>query len=349
MRRYGVVGLVCLVVGCTPSEEPVEAVDAAEDSMAIDSTAGDSAMNDSAAPDTLAEDTAADTTPVDSAIAETTADTTTADVADSAVADSVVIDSTADTTEAAVDSTASDTAMDTATDTATDTAMDTIDAPATTACGAPPYASLDPLSAFLVSTSMSPITISANICPATKIVVNPDEKKFMDVTKGVPFFLTGTQTGSLPGFTPEYNLPVALTTKLPAGVVIFDTSLPPSLANPAWDATTMAFLHMGKPAVKSGATAPCDTVDGITYAVTGHPEAVFKYTGDGTTTNNKGTAYATIVTTGTAASPEYVTITASKPSCAMGPSTTAAILLTGRIPVAKGHSNVNAEFMVANP
>jgi len=221
---------------------------------------------------------------------------------------------------------------------------------ATPTCGAAPHAKLEPLGSLIavMGGSTSPVTVSANICPATTVVMNVGETKSMNVTKGVPFFLTGSQLGSMPSLGPEYNIPVALTTALPAGVIMYSDGAPAVLANPAWDPATMGFIHLGSPRVKSGSTAPCNTVDGITYAVTGHPEAVIRYEGNGAATNTEGTAFLTIVTTGTAGSPEYLTITATKAGCTLALQPIAAILNTGRVPAATGRSSTHAGFEIRN-
>lgn len=321
---------------------------AADSGSVADSTASDTTTPDTTTdPDTTAPDTdmpadSASETPADSSVADSVTDA----VLDTKVADTTVADTTvADTTVA--DTTVADTAVaDTA---VADTAVVETSDGGTPNCGAAPYLAFDPLSAVLPVTGgpATPITISANICPATTVVVAKDEKKSMNVPKGVPFFLTGSQTGSLPGFSPEYNLNPGLMMKLPSFVVMWPTIAPATLANPAWDPATMGFIYLGI-GTKSGATAPCDTKAGATFIITGHTEAVFKYTGGGTTTDTEGLAWATIVTTGTAASPEYTTVTATKPGCTVSRPLVFTFLATGRIPFAKGTSTLPGDLEISN-
>ena len=74
----------------------------------------------------------------------------------------------------------------------------------------------------------------------------------------------------------------------------------------------------------------------MTYTLVGHPEAVIKYIGGGTSTASTGVAAAwiSLVTTGTLAAPEYVTITQTKAGCRVDLNGAEKLFLTGRAAVA---------------
>ena len=139
-----------------------------------------------------------------------------------------------------------------------------------------------------------------------------------------------------------------ITVVAPEGSVVNATY--PATVDPAWSSTTKALIHVLINATKGGATAPCDDKSGVTFAVTGHPEAVVKYPNNGTSTGSGGDAKATItiVTTGTKSVPEFVYVTATKGSCALGLNGADQLFLTGRTPVAINTVTSGVGFEISN-
>jgi hypothetical protein len=329
MRRSSWVSLCALVLaacGSGDEETPAVADSGAVDSATVDSSSPDtSTPTDSETPDTATPDSMM----TDSVVAETTADTTTTDT----IAADITPDVVADT---AVDSMVADTPSD---------------APAGVNCGTAPYLSFDPLSAAnITGTNMSDVTVTGNICPATKVIVPLGGMKVMNVQKATPLFIIGTKTGSMTTFSPEYNINAAFPlAKAPLTVGMFATDAPTTLADPAWSAATKAFFYFT--ITSSTGSGACSMKDGVTVSVTGHSEAVLKYGGGGTSTGAGGSSHGwgTIVTTGTEASPEYATLVATKAGCkvTLGGSV-GSFVLSGRMPFARGAATVGIGYEITN-
>lgn len=124
----------------------------------------------------------------------------------------------------------------------------------------------------------------------------------------------------------------------------------PATVNPAYNPSTMATINVLINSTKNGSTAPCVDKAGVTFAVTGHPEAVIKYPNNGTATGSGGDAKAsiTIVTAGTESAPEYVYVTATKAGCALGLNAADKLFLTGRTPVAINAVTSGVGFELSN-
>jgi hypothetical protein len=192
--------------------------------------------------------------------------------------------------------------------------------------------------------------VTTNICPTTSISVPYQGQAKISVQRNTPFFFIGTQTGNLTSFTIENNITVGLLPTIAALLPMFPPSYP-ATQDATWNSGTKAIIHALINATKSGATGSCIDKSGVTFAVTGHPEAVIKYPNNGTSTGSGGDAKATIsiVTTGTVAAPEFVTVTATKSGCALGLSSTDKLFLTGRTPVAINVVTSGVGFEIGNP
>jgi hypothetical protein len=328
---------VALVMGCTPSDEstPVEPV--SEDAIA-DSTS-DTSTIDSTLPDTTTEDTESlATLGVDSTSPDTTTDVLVDSAKDTATTDSTTDTAVADTVMA--DTAMADTAMaDTAFDVVTDGAL---------SCGSAPYQLYDPVSAYMpTGMPTTDVTISTNICAGGAVVVPYMKTRTMNVQQKTPFFWIATQTGSAPLLSPEGNISIAVFAKLGFSAVMLPTSYM-TIKNPAWDPTKHAVIEVMVNA--STGTGACAAKDGVVYTVVGHPEAVINYGAGATATRPGGDAGAwiTIVTTGTLAAPEYITLTQTKPGCTVGLTASDKVFLTGRAPVAIGYRTATMTGEVTN-
>src|SRR5205814_408143 len=123
----------------------------------------------------------------------------------------------------------------------------------------------------------------------TSVAIPYNKTTTMSVQKRVPFFLIGTQAGSLTTFTRELNIRVDVFAKLPAGLLVFAPTYP-KVVNPAWDETKMALIHALVSSTKQGSAAPCNDKAGVTFSIVHHPEAVVKYGGNGSSTGSGGDA-----------------------------------------------------------
>jgi hypothetical protein len=194
------------------------------------------------------------------------------------------------------------------------------------------------------------VTFTASICNTTVVVPNGTQGQ-MCVQKDVPFYFTATQTGYLTALTNEYEISLSFPDfPLLAAPWMFPPSIPLTY-DPAWDPAQKAFIRTFVGRSKSGSTAPCDTRAGVTFAVTGHPEAVVAYGGGGTSTGSSAsdaTGYISIVTTGTLAAPEFVTVTATESGCTLSRDPTASLIYTLRSPVARGVATTDWGWEVGN-
>ena len=211
-------------------------------------------------------------------------------------------------------------------------------------CGSAPYQCFDPVMATL---NAGAVNVTTNICPGTNISVPDQGSSQIRVQRAVPFFFIGTDSANLTAFTPEFNISVGLLAKMPAGFMMIAPTIPPAI-DAGWNAGTKAYIGVLVSSTKSGATAPCNVKSGVTFAVTGHSEAVVHYDGGGSSTNTTSAAQMTIVTTGTVAAPEYVIVTATKSSCVLGLEASAALFSTGRAPVAINVATSTVAFEISN-
>lgn len=195
----------------------------------------------------------------------------------------------------------------------------------------------------------TPVSVTGNICAPNSVEIPFQGMVGFDVQKKVPYFLIGTQVGSLPSLTIENNIQIDAFPTIGASFIVVGPTYPP-IVNPAWDAATMAMFRVSVTSTKSGATAPCNDKSGVTFTVPNHPEAVVKYGGNGTSTGGGGDANAwiTVVTNGTLQAPEYVTVVATKPSCVVALEASAGFFITGRIPVAINASTAELGLEISN-
>ena len=336
--------VTCLSIGCNGGDS-APAVEPAETAVA-DSSASDIATDTTTTPDTSpADDTSAeDTQPPDTTVV---ADTTTADTAaDTKIADTTIVDT------AVVDTAVTDTAVtDTAKSDVSDAVMDiATDAASSLNCGSAPYQLFDPLAAWIVvDTPKTDVIVSANICPATNVVIPYKVNRTINVQRSVPFFFVATHTGSLQTLSAEYNVTVSLFPKLIFQAVMLPPTFPLEKVDPAWDATKKAAVHVWVNRA-SGAGA-CSSTGDVTLSVPGHPEAVVAYEGGGTATPATGaaTAWISLVTTGTVSAPEYITVTYTKAGCKVDLTGADKLYLTKRAPVAINTLTYQLAGEVMNP
>lgn len=209
-------------------------------------------------------------------------------------------------------------------------------------CGSAPYARANVAGNVLLATPTSDITVTGSLCTGTQLVIPAKTGKLFDVPNLKAIYFKATQAGSYNGLSPEYKLDkdgiVEQAFKWePVNVLMIANTTDYTLLDPGWNTGTHAVIIVGT-AKADGGTNTCANVGGVTYTVTGHNEAIVKYSGNGTSTPSD-TGYATIFlnTTGTFTSPELVTIAGAKTGCAVkitgfasgGPLTNQ----TGNIPV----------------
>ena len=210
-------------------------------------------------------------------------------------------------------------------------------------CGAAPYAHANVAGNVLLATPTSDITVTGSLCNGTQLIVPAKGSKLFDVPNLTPIYFKATQTGSYNGLSPEFKLDKdGLVEQIfkweYVNVMMVATTTDYTLVDPGWSTGTHAVIIVGT-AKADGGTNGCANVGGITYTVTGHNEALVKYSGNGTSTPSD-TGYASIFlnTTGTFASPELVNIVGTKAGCSVKISGFASggpiVNQTGKIPVA---------------
>jgi hypothetical protein len=342
MRCIQVVTGVCVVLGVMGCGGD----DASPSQPAADSSTTDTSVADTQKPDvgvvpdaSTGDTAAADTAQIPDALADSsTHDAADASVADSAVADGTVADTNVAETTVPDDAIADATVVDEGTD-----ALTVVN------CGSSPYQAFDPLVALIVvDTPKTAVTITGNICPETTLDIPYMQMRAMNVQRNAPFFFIATQTGSLINLSREFNVTVSAFAKLPYQATMYPPTFPVGI-DPAWDSNTKALLSVVVNST-SGSGA-CNAKDGVSYSVVNHPEAVIAYKNGGTSTSAGGDAYAwiSLVTTGTVAAPEYVTITQTKAACKVDLNGADKLFVTGRAPIAVNAVTVGLSGEVMNP
>jgi hypothetical protein len=203
------------------------------------------------------------------------------------------------------------------------------------------------------ATVYASLTNNLSLCSGTKVIIPAPftAKGPLEVQGGVPFFFAATQAESVPSLSGEYNINPAIVGRLPDlpyTAALYGSAVPATMM-PSFIPATSAFLVvvMGK---KSGGTAPCDDTGGVVFTIAGHTIAtdlVIKYQANGvTSTGSPSTAGGqlwntmTLVTTGTVAAPEFVTVVGTKAGCTVGLDSQSALFYSGRVPVAKGAASI---------
>ena len=226
------------------------------------------------------------------------------------------------------------------------------DVDASAACGTGPFQAFDPLMAQIAAgTPMTAVTVATNICTATATIPFGGVSS-LSVPSNTPFFFIATQAGNLPTFTSEKKITFNGIPKIGQQLTMLATSYAVAV-DPAWDPATHALLNVITNAATG--TGICSAKDGISYTVVNHPGVVIRYEHGGTTStgpsNGGGDSLGTwfsIPTTGTMASPEYVTITQTKAGCTVGPTNADKLFITGRAPIARGVVTIGLNGEVAN-
>ncbi len=210
-------------------------------------------------------------------------------------------------------------------------------------CGAAPYVTLG-IVVRQIATGSGPGTpvagagVSASLCPGTVATSAADGTVTAQITKGAPFFARLEAM--------NYATTLIAEMQFDADKSGIDAPLPPSLFTalvPSFGPTKTAIV-VGVTADVKDAGA-CGAVDGITFAVDGHPEArITYYTNDaipqattGTTTTAAGRAAITGLTAGAP-----VSLTATKPGCIVE---FARAPYTGRVPLEAGALSLVPGFL----
>jgi len=271
--------------------------------------------------------------------------------ADAALADAVVADTQA-ADAATTDANVTDATIGNATVTdATVTDSGTDSSTPTVTCGVLGDQVFDPIKPFVgLSNSTADVTVLANVCAGPALVIPYNGTSTLTIPRNTPFFFQGTQAGNMPTLSRENNVKSNVFPKLAHEVLL----LPESYAvqkDPTWTSATKALLRVIVNA--STGSGACSTKDGVSYTVVNHPEAVISYAGGGTTATGTGTdafgSWISIVTTGTLAAPEYVTITQTKAGCKVAPNGADLLFSTGRAPIAAGALTSLLNGEVTNP
>lgn len=145
--------------------------------------------------------------------------------------------------------------------------IDASDGPRATACTAPPFFDFTAHVKETDGPQIPNATVSFSTCPGFNLTTDADGAASTQVTQGVPYspiYYANGHIGVIGAESPgasDTSVSVALPRSTQTDVI------------PGYD--------KGKPFIQitllaSGA-APCDKVDGVTLAVTGHPEAVVQY------------------------------------------------------------------------
>ncbi|MEO6419697.1 MAG: hypothetical protein ABIP39_09840, partial [Polyangiaceae bacterium] len=164
-----------------------------------------------------------------------------------------------------------------------------------TACGTSPYVTVGIVVSGVALMPPAPLVqgavLTSPLCPGVSLTSAADGTMTGRITQNVPFYGRVEAKAYAKTLTPEQLFKVDT-----PGVAL---TLPPSLLTaliPNYSATsTTIFLNM----FKDGGHGPCNALDGTTFDVTGHPEAVVTYfsadavpvatTGTSTTTGGKAT------------------------------------------------------------
>jgi hypothetical protein len=248
----------------------------------------------------------------------------------------------------AADTSVADTSVtDAGVDAADEAAVD-----ASAACGTGPFQVFDPLLAQIAAgTPMTAVSVATSICTATATIPFGGTST-LSVPSNTPFYFIATQAGNLTTFSSEKKITFNGLPKVGQQFTMLAASYAVAV-DPAWDPATHALLNVIVNA-STGAGA-CSAKDGVSYTVANHAGVVIRYEHGGTTatgpSNGPGDSLGTwisIPTTGTLASPEYVTITQTKAGCTVGPTNADKLFITGRAPIARGVVTIGLSGEVAN-
>lgn len=196
-------------------------------------------------------------------------------------------------------------------DTTTRDAAAETDAPAIVNCGSAPYAFASlTINEYASAKPLPGTKIVYSSCASTPFVTDADGKSVVGVSTGTPFYLTFTNDAEIPYIIEEVSLDKSLVT----GFSLIPTALEAIITG--WSSTTPTLLIQ---TAIDGALGACATRSGVTYAVTGHPEAKIVYLKDGTpptedpTMTSTGSTGLALVSGLPAAS--WVSITGIKTGC----------------------------------
>jgi hypothetical protein len=142
------------------------------------------------------------------------------------------------------------------------------------ACGAPPFVNIGIVVRQIstgggTGTPVDGVTLTSTLCPGASAITGADGAIAAQVTKGAPFFPRFQAT--------NYATTLIAELKFDADKPDVEAPLPPALFTalvPGFGPTKTAII-VGLS--KGGGTGACDTLDGVTFTVTGHPEAVITY------------------------------------------------------------------------
>ena len=165
-----------------------------------------------------------------------------------------------------------------------------------------------------LDTGIRGAVLTADICPAVSAVTDAEGNFTLDVARDTTFNGKVTATGFLPARAGEESLHADYPG---ANTFMFPTVLASLL--PHWSTTSPTIVAIAlrgdRPPLADGGLPdggvadPCDSLDGITYSVVGHPEAVVTYYA-GTTAP---TPDASLTATGPLGAAEISGLTATAP------------------------------------
>jgi hypothetical protein len=207
-------------------------------------------------------------------------------------------------------------------------------------CGQGPWVNvgLDTLAISLSSPDglpLSGVAFTSPLCPGVVRYSDDAGQVLGAISRDVPFYGRLQKTNYLPELTPEESFDAGQTG------ISFDMlpTLFGTVLQPPFSASASTILVSANSTVADAGS--CSELDGVVFAVTGHPEAQVAYYAAGAipTAIDGGTATSSrgLATISGLAPSQLVTVTATKPGCQVALASGAS---TGRVPVEAGFLSV---------
>jgi len=207
-------------------------------------------------------------------------------------------------------------------------------------CGAAPYVSLGITVTALSASGTAPLPgarFTTPLCPGSYKTTDADGKLVGLISKSVPFYGRFEAPNYIKTLTPESRYDADATD---VGVQILPGIFAALIKG--FDAASTVICVGG---FKDGGHGACDALDGMTYAVVNHPEAVVTYYSNDSvpvaTTDTSTTASGRAAITGLAPG-EPVTLTGAKAGCEVVFAHGAA---TGRYPLEAGYLTLAGAYV----
>ncbi len=166
------------------------------------------------------------------------------------------------------------------------------------------------------------VTVGGNLCGSNTVDIPHTQFGELFVQDVTPAYFSATQSGSYDAFTPEYLIDGSSPLVQAFGfyqtsTLMVATDVNYGAVDPMWAGGTHASIIL-ETALEDGASGACNSRAGVTYTVSGHPETIAAYSGGGSSTGAgpaDGGVQLFFATTGTAATPEMVTVVGTKAGC----------------------------------